>query len=76
MFASAAERYAGNPAFRLKLALIAVAGVNLIVFRFGTYRRVSGWADQVRPPVAPRLAGALSLALWLAIVASGRWIAS
>ncbi len=61
MFAVQAETYLGNPAFLLKLGLVAAAGANaaLLAWRGGP----------------GRVAAALSLALWLGAVFAGRWIA-
>jgi hypothetical protein len=55
------------------MLLMLVAGANMLVFQFGTYRTVSGW-DRAAPPTGARIAGALSLALWLCVMSLGRWI--
>jgi hypothetical protein len=36
-------------------------------------RHVASW-DLERPPIAARFAGGVSLLLWIAIVAAGRWV--
>ena len=56
-----------NPAFRLKLALIAAGGVNAWWFH-----RRGGIA---RPDGMARAQTAFSLGLWLAVIMCGRWIA-
>lgn len=67
LFAADARALAHNPAFRWKLALVAVALVNALAFR-------TLWRGQ--PPGAPLKAMALaSLALWLGTAALGRFIA-
>lgn len=53
--------YAANPAFLTKLGLIAFAGANAALF---------AWRGR-----AGRLAAALSLLSWLAVLVAGRWIA-
>ena len=58
----------------MKLALIVLAGVNMLVFHLITYRGVAAW-DRGRIPFAARMAGAVSLACWIAVVAFGRWTA-
>ncbi len=64
-----------NVFFRFKLILLVVAGINVWVFHARVWRSVSDWdADPVTPPAA-RAAGAASLALWAAIIVSGRMIA-
>jgi hypothetical protein len=74
MFTGQPVKYYGNFAFRMKLALIVLAGVNMLVFHFITYRDVARW-DRGSIPRAARLAGAVSLACWIAVAAFGRWTA-
>jgi len=74
MFTGQPVKYYGNFAFRMKLLLIVLAGINMLVFHFITYRGVAKW-DRVPVPLSARLAGAISLACWIAIVAYGRWTA-
>ena len=73
MFMSNATGYYDNTPFRVKMGLLLFAGVNMLYFQKVTFRRVSEW-DSGRPPPAARLAGFISLALWCAIIGSGRWI--
>ena len=61
--------------FRLKLLLLVLAGLNVWLFHSGIYRRVTTWDLDVPPPRRARIAGALSLLLWTAIIFSGRMIA-
>ena len=56
--------------FRVKMAALLLA----IVFTFTVRRRVA-FADTARArPLQQKLAAIVSLALWLAVAASGRWI--
>jgi hypothetical protein len=65
-----------NVFFRLKAALLVLAALNAWVFHNGgMYRRLAEWDTASRPPRAAKLAGAFSLALWVAIIFSGRMIA-
>ena len=75
MFAAHASDFAGNSAFRLKLALIALAGVNAALFHLKPYRSVDAWDRDVAPPAAARAHAALSLALWFSVIACGRLLA-
>ena len=61
--------------FRLKLILLALAALNVFVFHRGVWRRVADWDRDPVPPRSARLAGALSLFLWVAVIFSGRMIA-
>jgi hypothetical protein len=75
MTAGQAGEYITNPAFQLKLLLMAMAGINMAAFHLIPWRTVSHWDAGAPPPVAARLAGGLSLALWIGVIACGRWIA-
>lgn len=74
MFASAATRYAGNTPFKIKVVLLLLAGLNMAAFHAGAFRRVEEWDEAQRTPRAARLAGAASLALWIGVIAAGRFI--
>jgi hypothetical protein len=73
MFCSNAPKYLDNAYFRGKLVLLALAGLNMLVFQFVVRRDLPSW-DAAAPPRAARLAAALSLVLWTLVVAAGRWI--
>ncbi|MGZ3274308.1 MAG: DUF6644 family protein [Caulobacteraceae bacterium] len=75
MTAGQAGEYITNPAFQLKLLLIVLAGLNMAAFHLIPWRTVGSWDAGAPPPVSARLAGALSLALWIGVIACGRWIA-
>ena len=47
----------------------------MLVFHLGAFRSVVHW-DQApaRPPLAAKLAGGISLTIWIIIVGLGRWI--
>jgi hypothetical protein len=74
MFASHATGYFGNTAFRIKLLLLAAAGVNMLVFQLVTHRGIARWDRDATLPLPARLAGAISLTCWVAVVFFGRWI--
>jgi hypothetical protein len=63
-----------NPFFRLKLALLALAGTNALVFHKTVYAKIAAWDEAPVPPVRARLAGLCSLVLWIGVVAAGRSI--
>ena len=65
-----------NVFFRLKAVLLIAAALNAWVFHNGgMYRRLAEWDNDAVTPRAAKLAGAFSLALWVAIIFSGRMIA-
>ena len=75
LFMSEAERkYCFNPAFRIKLLLILLAGLNMSVFHFTIYRSGLKWDEHARPPLWAMLVGTFSTLLWLGVVIAGRWI--
>ena len=74
LFISNASKYLGNGFFDAKIILICAAGLNMIVFHALSAKDMPQWEKQARPPLQARLAGALSILLWIAVVACGRWI--
>lgn len=72
MFATQPELL-DNTVFLLKLALLTAAGLNALAFHRGPWRGAAGW--QERAPVSARLHGALSLLLWIGVIACGRLLA-
>lgn len=74
MFSGTASKYITNPPFLLKMSFLAAAAINMGLFHFTTYRGVARWDRALPPPAAARLAGGLSIALWVSIIAIGRYI--
>ena len=74
LFISNATKYLENGYFVAKLCLIAVAGLNMVIFHLISAKDMPQWENQARLPFRARLAGGLSVLLWIAVVACGRWI--
>lgn len=74
LFSSEAAKMYRNPAFRVKMLLICLAGLHALVFQLAARRRLAVWDDRPALPAGARLAGLISLALWIGVVAAGRWI--
>lgn len=74
LFLSKADQYFHNLQFELKFLFMFLAGVNMLIFHRGVYRHVLDWERAARPPVGARVAGGLSIALWIAVIFMGRWI--
>ena len=72
LFYSGPLRAYANIFFRIKMVAIALAGLNALVFHKTIYRRVAVWDADPTPPPRVRMAGALSLLLWSAVVICGR----
>jgi hypothetical protein len=75
MFMAHASDLIANRAFLLKLALIAAAGVNAALFHTGSFRTVERWDCAAASPPAARIHAALSLILWVSVIACGRLLA-
>jgi hypothetical protein len=75
MFAAHASEMVANPAFRLKLALIAAAFLNAGLFHRWPFRAVGDWDSEIPAPWPAKLAGLASLALWTGVIACGRLLA-
>jgi len=73
-WAEAAKNYS-NPAFRIKLVLLALVGLNPLIFHTTIYRRVHEWETLARSPWRARAAAIASLTLWSGVIIAGRLIA-
>ena len=68
-------RFYGNIFFWIKAVMMVLAGVNALAFHWATYDSVAAWDTARVMPFRAKLAGAVSLALWAAVVITGRLIA-
>jgi len=64
-----------NIFFRIKVAFLVLAGVNVAVFQRTVWRSIDRWDIDSVPPLRARLAAGVSLVLWAGIVVAGRMIA-
>ena len=74
LFSSEAVKVYSNPAFRMKMLLIFLAGAHAFIFHWIVYRDVANWDDSALLPVKAKLSGFVSILLWVGIVAAGRFI--
>ena len=74
MFISKASSYMVNPWFLAKMCLIAIAGLNMMLFHFITWKTVKDWDNAVVIPTSVKLAGFMSISFWLVILFCGRMI--
>jgi uncharacterized protein DUF6644 len=74
LFTSHAVGYAQNFQFRMKLLLLVLAGVNMLTFHWIMGRGSGRWSKSGATPWQGKVAGLISLMLWIGIVAFGRWI--
>ena len=75
MFIGHAGDFINSPVFVLKIGVIFAAGVNAAVFHAGVFRGAADWDVNRAPPLAARLSAALSLLLWISVIACGRLLA-
>ena len=75
LFWSEAAKNYTNPAFRVKLLLLILAGINPLIFHTGVYRRAKEWELAAVAPWRARIAAIASLTLWSGIIVAGRAIA-
>jgi len=73
-YAAPVARYE-NVFFRLKMAALLIAIMNVWVFRRTVYRRIGEWDLDPVPPRRVRMVGALSLILLAIIITAGRMMA-
>jgi len=67
-------RYYSNFAFRLKMSGILLAGLNAIWFKFSVDWKLLMSDPTATPSSTTRLIAGISLVLWTAVIALGRWI--
>lgn len=64
-----------NVAFRIKLLLLLLVGLNPLIFHLTIYRTVNSWDVANVTPLRARTAAICSLVLWTGIIVAGRMIA-
>lgn len=75
LFSGFTTDYWVNTAFRIKLILIGIAGINAGLFHFRVYSGVASWNEGVPTPAVAKMFAFVSIALWFSIIAAGRLIA-
>ncbi|WP_334189818.1 hypothetical protein [Noviherbaspirillum sp.] len=75
MFSAHPDEFAASTVFRLKLGLIAAAGLNALIFHIGVYRSAGSWGNNAVIPAAAKVQALLSLSLWIAVISCGRLLA-
>ena len=75
MFAAHATDFISSPVFALKMGLIMAGVLNAALFHVTIFRGAAAWDVGAMPPVAARASAALSLLLWISVIACGRLLA-
>jgi hypothetical protein len=66
------EQYAYNSAFHFKLAFMALAGINVLVFYSAAFREVSALGPGADAPLRSKIITGVSLGSWVAVLICGR----
>ena len=79
MFTAHASEFIESEVFVIKMLLVMAGLLNAGLFHTITFRTADVWdSEEMRklpPPPSARLAGALSLLLWISVIACGRLLA-
>ena len=79
MFSAHATDFIQSPVFALKMSLILAAGLNAALFHAIVFPSVEVWdSEEMRklaPPPSARVSAAVSLAIWISVIACGRLLA-
>lgn len=79
MFTAHATEFVQSEVFVVKMLLVLAAGINAALFHTITFRTAGVWdSEEMRklpPPPSARAAGAISLFLWISVIACGRLLA-
>jgi hypothetical protein len=75
LFSIRAVQYAGTTLFQIKMALVACGIANAVLLRKAAAWEVARGDTASMPPPWLRVAGVLSIALWLSVIFCGRFVA-
>ena len=79
MFIAYASDFISSPVFAIKMCLIMTAGLNAALFHAIVFPSVAVWdSEEMRklgPPPSARISAAVSLAIWICVIACGRLLA-
>ncbi len=68
------EQYAHNPSWWWKVTFLCVAGLNALAFEKLVSPRLAGLGDDAPTPLGAKMAGAVSLVAWFAVLFFGRML--
>lgn len=75
IFIYGATNFSTNPAFRLKMVLLVLAGINAMIFTLAYMRNGERWEQIRNVPLPIKAVATASFLLWLGVVTAGRWMA-
>lgn len=68
------EFYYPNMAFRIKMVLLLLAGVNALWYQASVHKQLDAWPDNGDAPSQAKLIAGISLTLWVSVIFFGRFI--
>jgi hypothetical protein len=71
---SSADFYYPNMAFRVKMVLLLLAGVNALWYQLTVHKEIDRWPEGGDAPAQAKLIAGISLGLWVSIIFFGRFI--
>ena len=74
MFTTDSGVYYHNFYFRSKMAMLACAGINIVIFELTAARSMHRWDRDAAAPGAGKAVAVVSLVVWISIVFLGRWV--
>ncbi len=75
LFVGKPDNYYSTTAFKLKMLLLPLAGLNVLFFHKRIWPSVRAWDESANAPLAARMVAIVSMSLWLVIIVLGRWTA-
>jgi hypothetical protein len=75
LFMMQARTFAVMPLFFLKMATVAIAVTNTMIFHRGIFASAGEWSRASRTPRRARVAAVVSLVCWMLALACGRFLA-
>ena len=70
--AATPNQYLYNDAFRVKVSLLVIAGLNILFFYSRVFRHIGTLAPGEHAPLSARIVGGVSLAAWVGVMSAGR----
>jgi hypothetical protein len=75
IFIYGAAQFSANSAFRVKMVLMLLAGINAFIFTRAAAGEGERWIASGHVPPAIKAVATASVILWLGVVTAGRWMA-
>ena len=74
LYSSYAYKYSQDPPTLIKFGAMALAGINMLAYELLVHPTIGTWDKSAKPPVRARVAGWISIVLWVTVIFAGRWI--